>query len=60
MPLLDRKLRQSEYERVLTHLEALEMESGWIQDFESSEYYRPEFVDRTMPFKGGARNDVEI
>jgi putative pyruvate formate lyase activating enzyme len=58
-PLLDRKIRQSEYERVLAYLEELSMESGWAQEFESSEYYRPEFDDRSMPFKGGAENGEE-
>jgi putative pyruvate formate lyase activating enzyme len=57
MPLLDRKVRESEYDRVLERLEVLEMESGWIQDFDSSEYYRPEFGDRAMPFKGSANNE---
>lgn len=56
LPLLDRKLRQSEYDRVLSLLEALDLDRGWIQDFDSSEYYRPEFEDRIMPFKGGAEN----
>ena len=56
-PLLDRKIRESEYDRVLRYLDALSMESGWVQEFESSEYYRPEFEDRVMPFKGEADND---
>ena len=55
-PLLDRKIRQREYERVLEYLDALSMERGWAQEFESSEYYRPEFEDRSTPFKGGAQN----
>jgi putative pyruvate formate lyase activating enzyme len=55
-PLLDRKIRQSEYERVLALLEKLEMEHGWAQEYEASEYYRPEFDDRAKPFKGGSDN----
>jgi putative pyruvate formate lyase activating enzyme len=55
-PLLDRKIRQSEYERVLALLEKLEMENGWAQEYEASEYYRPEFEDRERPFKGGVDN----
>ncbi len=51
-PLLDRKIRESEYERVLAILHRLGMESGWEQEFGSSEYYRPEFEDRGEPFKG--------
>ncbi len=58
-PLLDRKIRESEYLRVLTELEKLGMDHGWIQDFEASEYYRPEFEDRDRPFKGGIDNDEE-
>ncbi len=59
-PLLDRKIRQSEYERVLNFLDQLGMENGWAQEYEASEYYRPEFEDRGRPFKGGAENDDEI
>ncbi len=55
-PLLDRKVRQGEYERILEELSKLGMESGWAQEFEASEYYRPEFEDRNRPFKGGAEN----
>lgn len=58
-PLLDRKIRQSEYDRVLATLDALGMENGWAQEFEASEYYRPEFEDRDRPFKGGAENGDE-
>jgi putative pyruvate formate lyase activating enzyme len=56
MPLLDRKIRESEYEKVLGLLERLGMENGWAQEFEASEYYKPEFEDRDRPFKGGADN----
>jgi putative pyruvate formate lyase activating enzyme len=55
-PLLDRKIRESEYEKVLTLLDRFGMESGWTQEFEASEYYRPEFEDRSRPFKGEADN----
>lgn len=56
-PLLDRKVRESEYEKVLAFLEKLGMEDGWAQEFEASDYYRPEFEDRDRPFKGGADNE---
>ena len=55
-PLLGRKLRPSEYDRVLRFLDLLEMENGWVQDFDASEYYRPEFENRTRPFMGGPDN----
>lgn len=57
MPLLDRKVRQSEYEKVLALLHDLGMENGWAQEYEASEYYKPEFEDRNRPFKGGADNN---
>jgi putative pyruvate formate lyase activating enzyme len=56
MPLLDRKIRESEYERVLAYLEALGMENGWAQQYESAEYYRPEFARRERPFAGPTDN----
>jgi putative pyruvate formate lyase activating enzyme len=56
MPLVDRKIRQSEYERVLALLGALDMDKGWAQEYEASEYYKPEFEDRDRPFKGGSDN----
>jgi putative pyruvate formate lyase activating enzyme len=56
-PLLDRKIRQGEYERVLAMLESLAMEQGWAQEYEASESYLPEFEDRERPFKGQAQND---
>jgi putative pyruvate formate lyase activating enzyme len=55
-PLLDRKIRQGEYEKVLSLLDRLGMDNGWAQEFEASEYYRPEFEDRSRPFKGDADN----
>lgn len=58
-PLLDRKLRQSEYEKVLSVLESLGMDRGWAQEYEAAEYYRPEFDNREHPFAGGADNVEE-
>jgi putative pyruvate formate lyase activating enzyme len=55
-PLLDRKIRESEYERVLGLLDRLGMEEGWVQEYEASEYYRPEFENRERPFVGPADN----
>ncbi|MGA9119490.1 MAG: radical SAM protein [Bacteroidota bacterium] len=57
MPLVDRRIRESEYHRVLAELDKLEMDQGWIQDYEASEYYRPEFEDRDRPFKGDIDNE---
>lgn len=55
-PLLDRRIRESEYERVLRALDRLGLEGGWAQEHDSAEYYRPDFADRSEPFKGGASN----
>jgi putative pyruvate formate lyase activating enzyme len=55
-PLLDRRIRESEYERVLRALDRLGLEGGWAQEHDAAEYYRPDFVDRSQPFKGGAEN----
>jgi putative pyruvate formate lyase activating enzyme len=59
MPLLDRKVRESEYRKVLAVMEKLGMGNGWAQEFEASDYYRPEFDDRDRPFRGTADNKVE-
>jgi putative pyruvate formate lyase activating enzyme len=55
-PLLDRKIRKSEYERVLALLDTVGMDRGWAQEYEASEYYRPEFENRDAPFAGKADN----
>lgn len=55
-PLLDRPVRQSEYERVFEFLDTLGMECGWAQEYESRDYYRPEFENRDRPFQGVAEN----
>lgn len=49
--LLDRKIRESEYHRVLRLLDRFGLEHGWIQEFDSQVYYRPDFNDRLVPFK---------
>ena len=49
--LLDRRIRESEYEKVLSLLDKYGFENGWAQEFESHDYYRPDFTDRIEPFK---------
>ncbi len=50
--LLDRTLRNSEYEKALNLLEKYGLHNGWIQEMDSSENYRPNFdKDRVNPFK---------
>jgi putative pyruvate formate lyase activating enzyme len=53
IPLLDRTLRVSEYDRVIETLSALELENGWAQELDAEAYYRPDFRDRTRPFVSG-------
>lgn len=49
--LLNRHIRESEYERVLSLLDKYGLENGWMQNFESQDYYKPDFTDRIEPFK---------
>jgi len=51
-PLLNRKIRPSEYRKVLGWLEELGFENGWIQPLEAgaADYYRPDFADQSVPF----------
>lgn len=49
--LLDRKIRLSEYEKVLYLMEKYNLHNGWIQEMESPENYRPSFeTNRDDPF----------
>ena len=48
--LINRTIRESEYNRVLGLLEEYGFENGWAQEFESESYYRPDFGDRVKPF----------
>lgn len=51
-PLISRKLRWSEWLTAIEQMEALGMEEGWMQDFDSAaEYYRPDFGNAEMPFQ---------
>ncbi len=49
--LINRTIRASEYEHVLDLLDKYHLKNGWMQDFESENFYRPEFTkDRNNPF----------
>jgi putative pyruvate formate lyase activating enzyme len=50
IPILSRKIRERELEKVLELMEKFEMESGWAQEFEAENFYRPDFKDRNEPF----------
>ncbi len=51
-PLLARRIRPSEYEKVVGWMDSLGFENGWIQPLEAqaAEYYRPDFADPNRPF----------
>lgn len=54
-PLLGRPVRAGEYARVLDEMDRLGLENGWIQELQSSAYYRPDFgadYDGSHPFEG--------
>jgi putative pyruvate formate lyase activating enzyme len=49
--LINRKIRETEYEKAIGLMEKYSLKNGWIQDMESSENYTPEFNrDRVNPF----------
>mgnify|MGYP001620041866 FL=1 len=50
--LINRTIRESEYEKVLELIDKYRLHNGWIHEMESSESYRPYFnEDRFNPFK---------
>jgi len=49
-PELNRNLYYAEYEAVISEMETLGLENGWIQELESAENYQPDF-DREHPFE---------
>jgi len=51
MPLLDRPVRASEYDRVVEVASRLGLERGWAQELDAEAEYRPDFTDRQRPFE---------
>lgn len=49
--LLSRNIREREYVKVLDLLDKFSLENGFLQEFESESYYRPDFNNREEPFK---------
>ena len=49
-PKLGRGITETEYLQVVEEMEKLGMFNGWIQEFDSSEFYRPDF-DHPHPFE---------
>ncbi len=50
--LLSRTITSTEYHKVLDWMEKFGLENGYIQEFDSKEYYIPDFENRNQPFKG--------
>lgn len=49
--LINRRVREREYETAVNLLDKYELQNGWVQELESHEYYLPEFnKDRSNPF----------
>jgi putative pyruvate formate lyase activating enzyme len=48
---LNRKIRQTEYETVVEEMEKLGFSKGWVQDFDSADFYIPDF-ESERPFEG--------
>ena len=50
--LLSRRITEREWSKAVSLLEELQMEEGFMQEYESaSHYYRPDFTDAEKPFK---------
>ena len=58
--LIDRKVSHREYDRVLDLLDKYGLETGWVQEMESNDFYRPEFEkDRVDPFQQQTTNNLK-
>src|ERR1044072_2390156 len=50
--LLSRRIRETEWLRAVAALDELEMQEGWMQEFDGAAfYYRPDFDDPETPFR---------
>jgi putative pyruvate formate lyase activating enzyme len=49
-PQLSRCVSETEYRQVVDEMDNLGLSNGWIQEFESNEYYRPDFT-QSHPFE---------
>jgi len=50
-PLLARKISQKEYNEVVSLMDNLGLENGWIQTLDAAEFYRPDFDILDHPFE---------
>jgi putative pyruvate formate lyase activating enzyme len=57
--LLSRKISSSEYSKAVSLMEKYGLHNGWTQEMESSELYRPYFVDsRLDPFRNNRDSTI--
>ena len=50
--LLSRRISEREWWRAVEALEDLDMEEGWMQEYDgAAHYYRPDFTNAETPFK---------
>lgn len=50
--LLSRRINESEWLRAITVLQEMDLENGWMQEFDgASYYYRPDFSNPETPFQ---------
>lgn len=50
-PELARRIKYEEYIEVVRLLQRLDINNGWIQEMDASEYYRPDFSKQGHPFE---------
>ena len=59
--LIDRKISNREYDRVLDLLDKYGLETGWVQEIESNDFYHPHFKNnREDPFSNKKLFDLTI
>ena len=50
--LLSRRISETEWLRVVSALDELGMDAGWMQEYDGAAfYYRPDFSDQETPFR---------
>jgi putative pyruvate formate lyase activating enzyme len=50
-PMLSRRISWDEYHQVVSLMEKLGLENGWLQEMDSSDYYLPDFERQSHPFQ---------
>jgi len=50
-PVLSRRISHDEYRQVVSMVERLGLENGWLQEMDASDYYLPDFERQSHPFQ---------